>query len=82
MTGLACLGLVADGRYQVNDGTRFYATIEPGTAFYDAVQAALGDPLAVGRAQTNTDAAFTVGLVVSLFYLAQALRRGNGEPAE
>ena len=50
-----------------------FATLEPGP-FYDAVFAALGDPLAVGRAQTNTDAAFTVGFIVAAFYLYQALR--------
>ena len=67
--------LVSNGRYQTMQGAAAFATLTPGTAFYDAVQAALGDPLAVGRAQTNTDAAFTVGFVVALFYVAQAARK-------
>jgi hypothetical protein len=32
----------------------------------------LGDPAAVGRSVTNTNAAFSVGLVVSCVYLFQA----------
>ena len=75
VTGLCCGLLVADGRYQTMAGSAAFAALTPGTEFYDAVQAALGDPLAVGRAQTNTDAAFTVGFVVALFYVAQAARK-------
>ena len=75
VTGLCCGLLVANGRYQTMAGSAAFAALTPGTEFYDAVQAALGDPLAVGRAQTNTDAAFTVGFVVALFYVAQAARK-------
>ena len=75
VTGLCCGLLVSNGRYQTMQGAAAFAALTPGTAFYDAVQAALGDPLAVGRAQTNTDAAFTVGFVVALFYVAQAARK-------
>ena len=57
-------------------GSAAFAALTPGTEFYDAVQAALGDPLAVGRAQTNTDAAFTVGFVVGA-----VLRRAGGAEA-
>jgi len=72
ITGLCCLLLVCDGRFQVEEGARALAALQPGSDFYDAVTAALGDPAAVGRAQTNTDAAFFVGFAISLFYLYQA----------
>jgi len=75
VTGLCCGLLVCDGEYQVNEGSQAFAALQPGTAFYDAVMEALGDPAAVGRASTNTGAAFTVGLIVSLFYLVQAARQ-------
>ena len=74
ITGLCCGLLVCDGRKQVNQGTYEFANLVPGTEFYDAVNAQLGDPDAVGRASTNTTAAFSVGLVVALFYLIQAAR--------
>lgn len=74
-TGVACGLLVCDGRVQVDTGTAAFATLQPGTEFYDAVTAALGDPYAVGRASTNTTAAFSVGLLVSFFYLYQAFRQ-------
>ena len=79
VTGLCCCLLVCDGRFQVNAGTAAFASLEPGTDFYDAVTMALGDPAAVGRAQTNTDAAFTVGFIVSAFYLYQAARAGGAD---
>ncbi len=80
VTGVCCALLVCDGEYQVNVGTRAFAAMQPGSEFYDAVTAALGDPAAVGRASTNTGAAFTVGLIVALFYIYQAAR-GQGEQA-
>jgi hypothetical protein len=44
------------------------------------VAAQLGDPAALGRASTNTTAAFSVGLVVALVYIFQALTaRGVAE---
>ena len=66
--GLASGLLVVDGRLQVEEGTRQFAALDPTSAIAKAV--ALGD---VGRSVTNTDAAFSVGLVVALFYVAQAL---------
>jgi len=74
LTGLCCCLLVCDGRFQVEAGTAAFAALQPGSEFYDAVTAALGDPAAVGRAQTNTDAAFSVGFIVSCFYFYQAAR--------
>ena len=75
VTGLCCGLLVCDGQFQVNEGSKAFAALQPGTAFYDAVMEALGDPAAVGRASTNTGAAFAVGLIVSLFYIVQAARK-------
>ena len=79
VTGLCCCLLVCDGRVQTNAGAEAFAKLQPGTEFYDLVTAALGDPAAVGRAQTNTDAAFTVGFVVSCFYFYQAALAGREE---
>ena len=79
VTGVCCALLVCDGRFQVDQGTKAFAELQPGSAFYDAVTAALGDPAAVGRAQTNTGAAFTVGITVALFYIYQAARDGEGD---
>lgn len=78
-TGLCCGLLVCDGRAQVASGSAEFAALEPGSAFYGSVAAALGDPLAVGRSSTNTSAAFGVGLVVALFYVAQSLRKDAAE---
>ncbi|CAH0378794.1 unnamed protein product [Pelagomonas calceolata] len=66
--GLASGLLVVDGRLQVEEGTRQFAQLDPSSAIAKAVE--LGD---VGRSVTNTDAAFSVGLVVALFYVAQAV---------
>ena len=66
--GLASGLLVIDGRLQVEEGTRQFAELDPSSAIAKAVE--LGD---VGRSVTNTDAAFSVGLVVALFYVAQAV---------
>ena len=66
--GLASGLLVVDGRLQVEEGTRQFAALDPSSAIAKAVE--LGD---VGRSVTNTDAAFSVGLVVALFYIAQAV---------
>jgi len=66
--GLASGLLVIDGRLQVEEGTRQFAALDPTSAIAKAVE--LGD---VGRSVTNTDAAFSVGLVVALFYIAQAV---------
>ena len=66
--GLASGLLVIDGRVQVEEGTRQFAQLDPSSAIAKAVE--LGD---VGRSVTNTDAAFSVGLVVALFYIAQAV---------
>lgn len=79
VTGLCCCLLVCDGRFQTQAGTEAFAAMQPGSEFYDAVTAALGDPAAVGRSQTNTDAAFTVGFVVSCFYVYQAARARREE---
>jgi hypothetical protein len=43
--------------------------LQPGSDFYNAVVSQLGDPAAVGRSDTNTTAAFSVGLLVAIFYL-------------
>lgn len=66
--GLASGLLVVDGRLQVLEGTRQFAALDPSSAIAKAVE--LGD---VGRSVTNTNAAFSVGLVVALFYVAQAV---------
>lgn len=66
--GLASGLLVVDGRLQLEEGARQFAELDPSSAIAKAVE--LGD---VGRSVTNTDAAFSVGLVVALFYVAQAL---------
>ena len=66
--GLASGLLVIDGRLQVEEGTRQFAALDPSSTIAKAVE--LGD---VGRSVTNTDAAFSVGLVVALFYIAQAV---------
>ena len=79
ITGICCCLLVCDGRFQVQAGTEAFAALQPGSDFYDAVTAALGDPAAVGRAQTNTDAAFSVGFVVSCFYFYQAAQAAREE---
>ena len=75
VTGLCCGLLVCDGKYQTSLGTEAFQNLDPAAnpELYAAITAALGDPQAVGRAQTNTDAAFTVGLLVAAFYLLQAL---------
>lgn len=72
LTGLACCLLVLDGKAQTDLGTQMFMALEPGTPFYQVVQEKLGDPAAVGRSVTNTNAAFSVGLVVSCVYLFQA----------
>jgi len=73
VTGVVCSLLVLDGRYQVNLGGAAFAALEPGTPLYEAIQVQLADPQAVGRASTNTTAAFSVGLIVGLVYLLTAL---------
>ena len=63
--------LVVDGRVQVETGSRAFAELvrtQPDSAIVQLVNA--GD---VGRSEVNTTAAFSVGLVVALFYLAQAI---------
>jgi hypothetical protein len=69
VTGLCCMLLVTDGRSQVNAGTKGFSSLQPGSDFYNAVVSQLGDPAAVGRSDTNTTAAFSVGLLVAIFYL-------------
>ena len=68
--GLASGLLVVDGRVQVETGSKAFAELvnaQPDSLIVQMVNA--GD---VGRSETNTTAAFTVGLIVALFYLAQA----------
>ena len=65
--------LVLDGRAQVNLGTANFAALDKSDPFYAVLVAKLADPDAVGRASTNTTAAFSVGLLVGLVYLATAL---------
>ena len=72
LTGIACCLLVLDGKAQTDLGASTFAALEPGTAFYAVIQEKLGDPAAVGRSVTNTNAAFTVGFTVSCVYLFQA----------
>lgn len=69
VTGLCCLLLVTDGKSQVNAGAKAFSSLQPGSDFYNAVVSQLGDPAAVGRSDTNTTAAFSVGLLVALFYI-------------
>jgi len=47
VTGLCCLLLVCDGKFQVAQSTAGFESLEKGTAFYEAVTAQLGDPAAV-----------------------------------
>jgi hypothetical protein len=56
-TGLCCLLLVCDGKFQVAQGTSGFADLEPGTAFYAAVTLQLGDPAAVSGARGGGRAA-------------------------
>ena len=65
--------LVLDGRAQVNAGTASFAALDKSDPFYAVLVGKLADPDAVGRASTNTTAAFSVGLLVGLVYLATAL---------
>ena len=65
--------LVLDGRAQVNLGTANFAALDKSDPFYAVLVGKLADPDAVGRASTNTTAAFSVGLLVGLIYLATAL---------
>ena len=65
--------LVLDGRAQVNLGTANFAALDKSDPFYAVLVGKLADPDAVGRASTNTTAAFSVGLLVGLVYLATAL---------
>lgn len=81
VTGTCCGLLVCDGKYQTTLGSEAFEKLDPAANpdFYAAITAALGDPQAVGRAQTNTDAAFTVGLLVASFYLLQAFAARSEE---
>ena len=65
--------LVLDGRAQVSAGTASFAALDKSDPFYAVLVGKLADPDAVGRASTNTTAAFSVGLLVGLVYLATAL---------
>lgn len=72
VTGVVITLLVLDGRAQVNQGTAGFAALPPSDPFLAVLTEKLADPEAVGRASTNTTAAFTVGLIVGLVYLATA----------
>jgi hypothetical protein len=79
VTGLACAVLVLDGKAQVELGSASFASLTPDDPFYPVVQQLLGDPAAVGRSVTNTNAAFTVGFVVAAVYLFNGAFASKGK---
>jgi hypothetical protein len=72
VVGFSDLLLIVDGRVQVDSSTARFTALqqdEPSSSLL-ALVGATGD---VARSETNTNAAFAVGLGVALLYLWQAL---------